>query len=102
MKWHGVSVYTGGDFKFTRPKIYTNGAWKDGTYYVYTGGAWKMIGGAATQMVPFIASDGSPVYVGGEQMLVRQMLGGVRLLESGNSTLIDNENVPLYSDYRGG
>ena len=93
MKWHGVSIYTDGDFKFTRPKIYTNGAWKDGTYYVYTGGVWKMIGGAATQMIP--------VYVGGEQMLVRQMLGGARLLESGNSTLIDNENASLYSDYRG-
>ena len=102
MKWHGVSIYTNGDFQFTCPKIYTNGAWKDGTYYVYTNGAWKMIGGALTQMIPFIASDGSPVYSDGEQMLVRQMMGGAQLSESNNNTLIDSNNVPLYSEYQGG
>lgn len=101
MKWHGVSVYTNGDFQFTRPKIYINGAWKDGTYYVYTGGAWKMVGGAATQLIPFLASDGSPFYVNGEQMLVRQIIGA-KLFESGNNALIDNDNAVLYSDYQGG
>lgn len=61
-----------------------------------------MIGGAATQMIPFFASDGSPVYVNGERLYVRQLMGGARLLDSGNNPLIDSENTKLYSDYRGG
>lgn len=101
MKWHGVSVYNNGDFQFTKPYIYTNNAWKTGTYYVYTNGAWETVGGACTQLIPFLASDGSPVYVNGDQFLVRQMFSHASLKESAGKYLKDADGKVLYSEYRG-
>ena len=72
MKWHGVSVTNNGDFVFTRPRLYTGSEWKDGTYYVYDGTSWKMIGGACTQMIQLVESNGGDFGDNETSFLVRQ------------------------------
>lgn len=101
MKWHGVSVYISDEYSFTRPRIYSNNAWRDAIPYVYTNGQWKSIGGACTHMVPFIDSNGDPIYVNGDAFFVRDMFGGAQLLDKNNNRIIDANDEALFVDYRG-
>ena len=101
MKWHGINVYTNNDFEFTRPRIYSSGQWKDAIRYIYTNGEWKLVGGACTQMVPFIDSNGAEVQVNGEAFLVRGTFGGAQLLDINNNRIIDANGAALFVDYRG-
>lgn len=101
MKWHGISIYNNNDFQFTLPRIFTNGNWYIAIPYIYTNNAWKIIGEACIQMIPFIDSNNSPIYVNGEPFLVRSLLGGARLKDSDNNEIIDINNIPLFVEYRG-
>ena len=98
MKWHGVSVTNNGDFVFTRPNLYTNNDWKSGTFYIYDGTSWKMIGGACTQMIPFIESGGGNVHDNNIQFLVREQYGTITNLTVSNSNrLIDANYAVLHT-----
>ena len=73
MRQFGVSVYTNNDFHWSFNYIYTNGAWAQVHPYVYTGGAWKEVGGAGTQMVKMLTSDGKDFLTNdGGYFLVRE------------------------------
>lgn len=53
-----IGTTTSGDWAVSFPSIYSNSAWHKVRPYIYTGGSWKPVGGAGTNMVYFILSDG--------------------------------------------
>lgn len=54
----GVSIYNGSDWKFAHAYVYDGTAWKTAIPWVYDGTAWKRVGGAETNMVYLLDSDG--------------------------------------------
>lgn len=75
MKYHGVSVYSNNKFYFSIPYVYTNNGWKQVDPYVKIGNQWHLVGAAGRQMLQFIDSNGNPVYVNNEPLLVLEELG---------------------------
>ena len=53
-----IGTTTATDWKLGFPHIYSSGHWNKVRPYVYTGGSWQPVGGAGTNMVYFITSDG--------------------------------------------
>lgn len=58
MKKGFASLYLSNDWGLGAPFIYTGSQWKTVRPYVYTNGAWEPIGGAGTNMVYFLVSNG--------------------------------------------
>lgn len=100
MKYHGVSVRDdSGDFVFYLPRLYSSNQWKYGTYYIYDGTNWKMVGGACTQMIPFVESgDGQVEYNDDVLYQVRQSYEASNdLRDSGGNYLTDVYSARLHA-----
>lgn len=107
-KWHGVSLYdaTQEKFIFVKPWIYNGTEWKDVDIKIYEDNQWKLVGGACTQLIPFLTNtsqDFNTIENGNtyEPFLVREDIGWQKLLDSSGKYILDSNQGQLYADYRG-
>ena len=53
-----IGTNTANDWKLGFPNVYSGGRWNKLRPYIYTDGSWKPVGGAGTNMVFFLVSNG--------------------------------------------
>lgn len=94
MKWHGISIYDGNDFQFTRMLIWDGTAWKYADPKIYLNRAWKTIGGACTNMLWLEDGNGDLIYQNGGPYLVREIWAS-KLFDENNAELIDSQDRML-------